>query len=60
MTSIEDISFIQDFFDVFLESIPGLPPKQDINFTIELDLGATPISRTPYHMNIPDLIELKM
>lgn len=60
MTSLEDIPVIQDFFIVFPESIPKLPPKWDINFTIELVLGATHVSRTPYRMSIPELTKLKM
>jgi len=55
MTSLEDIPVIQDFVDVFPESIPSLPPKRDIDFMIELVLGATSISRTPCCMSILDL-----
>lgn len=45
--------------DVFLENILGLPPKRDIDFTIELILGVAPISRAPYCIRIPEFIELK-
>jgi len=60
MTSLENISFIQEFADVFLESILGLPPKHDIDFTIELILRAVLVSRAPYQMSIPELTELKI
>ena len=40
--------------------IPGLPPKRDIDFTIELVPGAAPVSKTPYRMSTPDMLELKM
>lgn len=60
MTSLENIPVIQDFLDVFLETIPRLPPRCDIDFTIELILGATLISKDPYHMSVPELTELKM
>ena len=41
---LENISVVQDFMDVFLESITGLPPKQNMNFTIKLMTGAAPVS----------------
>ena len=43
-----DIPFLQDFSDVFPEEIPGLPPKRDMNFTIELVPRVVPNSRAPY------------
>jgi len=30
----EDIPIVKEFFDVFLEEIPGLPPKRGIDFEI--------------------------
>jgi len=53
MTSLENILIIQEFADVFPESIPGLPPKHDIDFTIELVPGAASVSKAPYCMIIP-------
>ena len=44
----EDISILQDFVDVFPEEIPGLPPKRDLDFTIELVRGAVPNSKYPF------------
>ena len=51
---------LQEFKDVFLNEIPGLPPKRDIDFTIELVSGATPVSNPPYMMSTLDILELKM
>ena len=51
---------VQEYANVFLEEIPGLPPKRDIDFTIDLMPGAAPVSRAPYHMSIPELTKLKM
>ena len=45
---------------MFLDEILGLPPKRDIDFTIELVPGATPVSKTPYRMSTPEMLELKM
>ena len=39
---------------MFPDEIPGLPPKRDIDFTIEL------VSKTPYRMSTPEMLELKM
>ena len=44
----EDILILQDFLDVFSEEIPKLPPKRDLDFTIELVPGAVPNSKYPY------------
>eukprot|EP00253_Pinus_taeda_P012064 PITA_12064 len=58
--SLNNIPVIQEFADVFPEEIPGLPPRRDIDFTIELVPGAAPVSRAPYRMSVPELTELKM
>jgi hypothetical protein len=44
---------------VFKE-VPGLPPKRDIYFSINLMPGAAPVSKTPYRMSTPELKELQM
>jgi hypothetical protein len=36
-----------------------MPPDCDIEFSIELLLGTTPIYKRPYGMNIKDLAKLK-
>ena len=51
---------LQEFKDVFLDEILGLPPKRDIDFTIELVPRAAPVSKTPYRMSTLKMIELKM
>jgi hypothetical protein len=35
-------------------------PRRDIDFSIELAPGAVPVSRTPYRMSMPELVELKL
>ena len=50
---LEDFHLLQEFRDVFPDEIPRLPPKRDIDFTIELVSGATPVSKTPYRMSKP-------
>eukprot|EP00253_Pinus_taeda_P008664 PITA_08664 len=58
--TLDNISVIREFADVFPKEIPGLPPKRNIDFTIELIPGAAPVSRAPYRMSLPELTELKM
>jgi hypothetical protein len=43
---IEYFSVLGEFEDVFGET-PGLPPKRDIYFSINVILGATPVSKKP-------------
>ena len=51
---------MKGFKDVFPDEIPGLPPKRDIDFTIELVPGMTPMSKTTYRMSTPEMLETKM
>ena len=51
---------LQEFRDVFPNEIPGLPPKRDIDFTIELMPGVASVSKTPYRMITPKMLEVKM
>ena len=46
--------------DVFLDELPGLPSYRDVNITIELHLGTTPISMTPHIMAPAEFQELKV
>jgi hypothetical protein len=58
--SLEDHPILREYRDVLPEEVPGLPPRRDIDFSIELALGAVPVSRTPYRMSTPELVELKL
>ena len=57
---LEDYLVLQEFRDFFPDEILGIPPKRDIDFTIELVLGAALVSKTPYRMSTLELLELKM
>ena len=48
-----------EYKDVFLDKLPGLPPHRDVDFTIDLHLGTSPISMTPHRMVHVELQELK-
>ena len=56
---LEDIPILKEFKDIFQEYVPGLPPKRDIDFRINMIPRAVPKSKAPYRMNIIELIELK-
>ena len=56
---LEDFLVLQEFKYVFQE-IPGLPPRRDIDFSIDLVQGAAPMSKTPYRMSTLDFKELQM
>ena len=47
-------------FHVFPNEILGIPPKRDIDFTIEFVPGVAPVSKTPYRMSTLEMIELKI
>ena len=48
--SLLNIPTICDYSDVFPEELPGLPPKREIKFSIDVVPGATPASSIPYRM----------
>ncbi|GJY81478.1 putative reverse transcriptase domain-containing protein [Tanacetum coccineum] len=45
---LEDVPTVRDFPEVFPEDLPGLPPTQQVEFQIDLVLGAAPVARAPY------------
>jgi hypothetical protein len=54
-----NIPVVRDFPDVFPEELPGLPPERDVEFSIELKPGTTPVSRRSYRMPPNEQAELK-
>jgi hypothetical protein len=57
---LEDFVVLREFRDMFVDEIPELPPKTEIDFSIDLLLGSAPISKAPYQMSLPELTELKI
>ena len=55
---LEDTPVLKEFEDIFSEAVPGLPPKRDTDFTIDLIPGAIPTLKAPYRMNIIEIMEL--
>ncbi|GKF55734.1 hypothetical protein Tco_0166074, partial [Tanacetum coccineum] len=55
---LEYIPVVKEFPDVFPEDIPGLPPVRQVEFQIDLILGAIPVARTPYRLAPSEMQEL--
>ncbi|GJQ91474.1 putative reverse transcriptase domain-containing protein [Tanacetum coccineum] len=55
---LEDVPVIQDFPEVFPEDLPGLPPPRQVEFRIDLILGAAPVARAPYRLAPSEMKEL--
>jgi hypothetical protein len=50
---------VDEFPDVFLDELLGMPPDRYIEFLIKLLPGITPITKRPYRMGVDELEELK-
>jgi hypothetical protein len=57
--TIEEIPVVREFGDVFPDELPGLSPRRDVDFSIELESGMKPISKAPYRMAATEMHELK-
>jgi hypothetical protein len=57
---LEDHPILREYKDVFLKEVPSLPPRRDIDFSIELAPATVPVSRTPYRMSTLELVEIKL
>ncbi|GJV21802.1 putative reverse transcriptase domain-containing protein [Tanacetum coccineum] len=54
----EEIVVVREFPEVFPDVLSGLPPIREIEFRIELILGATPVAKSPYRLAPSKLEEL--
>ena len=57
--NLGNILVIREFPDVFPEELPRVPPEREVDLSIEVVQGTTPISRTSYRMALTELKELK-
>ena len=57
--NLEKIHVVKEFPDVFPEELPGIPPEREVDLSIEVVHGTTPISRAPYRIAPTKLKELK-
>ncbi|KAJ9536336.1 hypothetical protein OSB04_un000487 [Centaurea solstitialis] len=53
------VPVVSEFPDVFPDDLPGVSPVREVEFTIDLIPGASPISKAPYRMAPSEMKELK-
>jgi len=56
---MSSIPVMKEFVDVIPEGIPGLPPKREVKFSIDIVPEVGPVSMGSYRMTPPEWIELK-
>ena len=57
--NFKNIPMIREFPDVFPKELLGVPLEREVDLSIEVVQGTTPISRAPYRMALTKLKELK-
>nr|GEY80581.1 reverse transcriptase domain-containing protein [Tanacetum cinerariifolium] len=55
---LEDVPIVREFLEVFPEDLTGLPPARQVEFQINLVLGAAPVARAPYRLAPTEMHEL--
>jgi hypothetical protein len=58
--NLEDFFMLHDFRDVFVDEIPELPPRREIDFSINLLPCSSPILKAHYRMSLLELTELEI
>jgi hypothetical protein len=58
--NLEEFVVLHEFRDIFVDEIPELPLRREIDFSIDLLPGSSPILKAPYRMSLPELTELKI
>ncbi|WVZ72024.1 hypothetical protein U9M48_020544 [Paspalum notatum var. saurae] len=56
---IEEIPVVRNYPDVFPDELPGMPPKREVEFRIDLIPGTRPVSIAPYRLSRPFQEELR-
>ncbi|XP_058766122.1 uncharacterized protein LOC131639659 [Vicia villosa] len=57
--AVEDFSVVCEFPEVFPEDFYDVPPKREVEFSIDLVPGTKPVSMPPYRISASELVELK-
>ncbi|XP_070039527.1 uncharacterized protein [Nicotiana tomentosiformis] len=57
--TLQSIPVVREFTDAFPDELPPIPPKREIDFSIDLLMGTQPISIPPYRKAPAELKELK-
>ncbi|MCI45152.1 cellular nucleic acid-binding protein, partial [Trifolium medium] len=53
------LPIVCEFVDVFPDDILDLPPEREVEFSIDVVPGTSPISMAPYRMSAAELEKLK-
>ena len=56
---LDDIPVVREFHDVSPKDLPGIPVDREIEFSIDVLPGISPILKAPYRMAPTELKELK-
>lgn len=56
----KDVPMVCEYLDVFSKELSRLPFDREVEFTIDVIPGTTPIFQAPYHMALGELKELKV
>ena len=60
VSSIDSVSIVNEFEDVFPEDLSGISIERKIDFCIDLDPNTKPIYIPPYTMALAKLKDLKL
>ena len=55
---VSDVLVDREFPDVLSKELPGVPPERQVEFTIDLVLGASQIPNVSYRLAPPEMQEL--
>ncbi|GKA59584.1 hypothetical protein Tco_0758897 [Tanacetum coccineum] len=55
---LEDVTIVRDFPEVFPKELSGLPQTRQVEFQIDLILGAAPVAQAPYRLAPFEMKEL--
>ncbi|MCI64640.1 cellular nucleic acid-binding protein, partial [Trifolium medium] len=56
---VDALPVVREFVDVFPDDILDLPPEREVEFSIDIVPGTSPISMAPYLMSASELEKLK-
>ncbi|MCI35357.1 RNA-directed DNA polymerase (Reverse transcriptase), partial [Trifolium medium] len=58
-TEVDALPVVREFVDVYPDDILDLPPEREVEFSIDIVPGTSPISMAPYRMSAAELEKLK-
>ena len=58
--SLKEYNALREYVDLFPNEVPRLSPKREIYLTIDLVPATVLVSKVPYKMSTPKLIDLKI